>query len=464
MRRTRRPTARRAAHALALATALALGAGACATHAEVDPTVAGFGRYDGAPAADPAEAALSAVRDVDDYWHRTYPEAYGGDFPELTGGFHPYGPDTEMPPCGQPPPAYADIEDNAFYCPSNDLIAWDEAQLIPWVNENFGAFTIGIVFAHEYAHAVQVRVGAEGRTIDLELQADCFAGAWTRDVVDGHSSLFSIDEAGLDRSVAGLIAISDQPGTPADDPLAHGSGFDRIGAFLDGYDGGPGTCAAYQGTQRRTVEVPFQTDTEVANSGNLPLEGDGGLLTVIGDDLNAFYDVLFGELGRTFAPVSDLRVVDPASDSVSCGGDQLSGDELSYAALYCEDENVVVIDGAGLVTALDEIGDFAVAAEVARLWAQAAQAQLGLGEGKEQSLQADCLTGVWVLWTYPDGSGPRSRSLRLSAGDLDEGIMGFLAYGQDIVDEAGTVFERTEALRAGFVEGRDACEGYAPLG
>ena len=468
MRRTRRPTPRRAGRAgraLALATALllAVSAGACATHAEVDPTLAGFASYDGGPAADPAEAAQSAVEDVDAYWHRTYPDTYGSDFPDLTGGFHPYGPDTEMPPCGQPPPAYADIADNAFYCPTNDLIAWDEAELIPWVNENFGAFTIGIVFAHEYAHAVQVRVGAEGRTIDLELQADCFAGAWTRDVVDGHSALFSIDEAGLDRSVAGLIAISDMPGTPADDPLAHGSGFDRIGAFLDGYDGGPGTCADYQGTQRRTVEVPFTPGTEQANSGNLPLEGDGGLLAVIGDDLNAFYDVLFGELGRTFAPVADLAVVDPASDSVSCGGERLSGDELSYAALYCADENVVVLDGSGLVPALYEIGDFAVAAEIARLWAQAAQAQLGLGEGKEQSLQADCLTGVWVLWTFPDTRGPRSGSLVLSPGDLDEGIMGFLAYGQDIVDQAGTVFERTEALRTGFVEGRDACEAYAPL-
>ena len=368
-----------------------------------------------------------------------------------------------MPPCGQPPPAYADIADNAFYCPTNDLIAWDEAELIPWVNENFGAFTIGIVFAHEYAHAVQVRVGAEGRTIDLELQADCFAGAWTRDVVDGHSALFSIDEAGLDRSVAGLIAISDMPGTAADDPLAHGSGFDRIGAFLDGYDGGPAPAP----TTRAPSAAPSRcrsTDTEQANNGNLPLEGDRGLLAAIDDDLNAFYDVLFGELGRTFAPVADLAVVDPASDSVTCGGESLSGDELSYAALYCEDENVVVVDGSGLVPALYEIGDFAVAAEIARLWAQAAQAQLGLGDGKEQSLQADCLTGVWVLWTFPDARGPRSPSLVLSPGDLDEGIMGFLAYGQDIVDQAGTVFERTDALRTGFVEGRDACEAYAPLG
>ena len=38
-------------------------------------------------------------------------------------------------------------------------------------------------------------------------------------------------------------------------------------------------------------------------------------------------------------------VVDPDRDEVTCGGDQLSGAELEYAALYCEDENIVVIDG-----------------------------------------------------------------------------------------------------------------------
>jgi predicted metalloprotease len=462
--------ARRRAQLAAVAALVAgIATTSCATHADPGPLAAGLGSFDGEPAADPPAAALAAVADVEAYWERTYPETYGGEFPDLAGGYHPYGPGTEVPPCGEPPPAYADIADNAFYCPTDDLIAWDEAQLIPWVNENFGAFTIGIVFAHEFAHAVQARVGATGRTIDLELQADCFAGAWTADTQAGNSARFTIDEAGLDRSVAGMVAISDLPGTEEDDPLAHGSGFDRIGAFLDGYDGGPATCAAYQGTERRTVEMPFEEGEEAASSGNMPLGDDPatgrpGLLTLAETDLNEFYGALFGEIGGTFRPVDDLLVVDPATDALSCGGEQLEGDDLSYAAVYCEDENVVVIDGAGLVPTLYEIGDFAVAAEIARLWAQAAQSQLGIGEGREQSLQADCLTGVWVLWTFPDGIEPESDYLLLSAGDLDEGIMGFLAYGQDIVDEAGTVFERTEALRTGFVDGREACAAYAPLG
>ena len=459
---------------MGLVAALALALSACATEAATNPlTGARLGTVQGGPepAADPAAVAEAAVADVNDYWRRTYPETYGSEFEELRGGFHPYGPDTEMPPCEPNQPTYAEIADNAFYCPTNDLIAWDAAQLIPWVNENFGAFTIGIVMAHEFAHAVQARAGVSPaigmRTVDIELQADCFAGAWTSDVVAGNSEVFSIDEAGLDASVAGLVAISDVPGTVEEDPLAHGSGFDRIGSFLDGYEGGPDTCADYAGTQRLTVEIPF-AGNDAETGGNMVL-GDGadapdgaGLLTRVERDLNGYFDLLFDELGTDFRPVEGLRVVDPDEDEVTCGGGELSGDALRYAALFCEDENIVVIDGPGLVLDLYEIGDFAVAAEIARLWAQAAQDQLGVGEGKGESLQADCLVGVWALSNFArDGFEPDN--LVMSAGDLDEGIMGFLAYGVP-AEGAPTVFERTDALRTGFVEGYPGCEEYAPLG
>jgi predicted metalloprotease len=435
---------------LAGALALALVAG-CASEADFDPLLAGGGGVVAGPAAadDPAAVAQAAVADVDRYWRRTYPETYGADFQPLQGGFHASRPETPPPACGATPLGYADIEDNALYCPQSDYIAWDEVELIPWINENFGAFTIGIVFAHEFAHAVQARTGTQGRTVDLELQADCFAGAWARDAVDGGSTAFEVDARDLDDSVAGLT---------------HGSGFDRIGSFLEGYEQGPATCAAYDGQRRATVEIPFESDEQVTG-GNMPLYLPGdepGLLASVETDLNDFYALLFESLGHTFGPVEDLLVVDPSSDEVECGGQELSGEDLSYAALYCEDEDVVVIDGAGLVPDLYTIGDFAVAAEIARLWAQAAQSQLGMEQGPGESLQADCLTGVWAFSSFeredfvPD-------NLVMSAGDLDEGIMGFLAYGVP-AEGAPTAFERTDALRTGFVGGYRDCEEYAPLG
>ena len=220
---------------------------------------------------------------------------------------------------------------------------------MPQLNEDFGAFTVAIVIAHEYGHAVQARFGTPDRTVDLELQADCFAGAWTQRVADGSAEGFDAGDVDLDKTVAGMISIRDLPSTDPNDPMAHGSGFDRVGAFQDGYENGAEKCAEYAdpGVDRRTAEIPFR-DQDYETEGNLPLEDDWdgqgslGLYSLVEQDLNEFYGWYLDQLGTTWTPVDDLVVVDPTTDEVTCGGDELSGTELEYAALYCEDENIVV--------------------------------------------------------------------------------------------------------------------------
>lgn len=474
---------RTARRALAIALSAPLLVVACAT--EGDPDVLGpRGEHPAAtgpprgeaqgPPDDPRALALAAVADVEGYWVETYPEIYGDAF-EALGGYHPYGPDTPVPPCGDPPPTYEQIAENAFYCPPDDLIAWDEDALVPRLADQFGAFTVGIVMAHEFAHAVQSRAGVTGRTIDLELQADCFSGAWTAHVADGGSRVFAVDDEVLDASVAGMIAISDAPGTAEDDPLAHGSGFDRIGAFQEGFDGGARWCAAAVDTPRETVEFGFTGSAAGAGApGDMPLGDAGpdapGLISVIEADLNEFFAWLFDDVGDAWQPVERIVLADPAVDEVTCGGDELAGGELRRVARYCAEENLVLLDGAGLVPDLYEIGDFAVASKIAGLWARSAQAQLGVGgdgvggDGAAD-LQADCLTGAWAASTFPDRPDVTpGTDLQISAGDLDESIMGFLTYRDDTPAGGATVFERTDALRTGVLDGHRACEEFAPLG
>ncbi|HZA75330.1 MAG TPA: neutral zinc metallopeptidase [Acidimicrobiales bacterium] len=500
VQRSQRSWSWRRVLALAL-PALALPTAGCVQEADENPLASGGPVGDraerddldsggsGTPVSPNDLDALvaAAIDDVEAYWTETYPEVYDGPFEPLAGGYHPYGPTTEMPTCGPVPVTYEEIAGNAFYCPSEDLIAWDQATLIPEINETFGGFTVGIVFAHEFAHAIQARAGVTGpRTIDLELQADCYAGAWTAHVADGGSDTFEVTDRELDSSVAGMVAIRDVPGTDPGDPSAHGSGFDRITAFQEGYESGPQHCADYEDSPRQTVQIPFtDADLTSANPGNLQPEDFGpgcpadlderiisgrfesgeaddcGLASRLEADLNVNYTSLLEELGEEWTPIEDLVLVDPAGDEVMCGGDTLSGDGLRNAALYCEDENIVVIDGAGLTPELYGIGDFAFGAEVARLWAIAAQAQLGLeGEGVDDSLQADCLTGVYTRSIIPDPATdePDSQILRISPGDLDEGIQGFIAYGDALLGETGTAFERTDALRTGVVDGLEGCE------
>ena len=402
-----------------------------------------------------------SIDDVEKFWTETYPQLYGEQFDPVQG-YYGYGPNTEMPPCGNPRPSYEEIADNAFYCPESDIIAADEDRLIPFLAENFHPFTIGIVFAHEYGHAIQARAGAfSDRSVVTEMQADCFAGAWTAWVADGNSDNFSVREDQLDFSVAGMITISDVPGTSPDDLAAHGSGFDRIGSFQDGFDKGAARCAEYDSDPNLPiVEIEFSLD-DAQTGGNLPSED---LLPRLEDNLDLFYETLFSDrLEGDWQSIDQVAVVDPDTDEIQCGAETLSGRDLEYASYFCADENIVVIDGANLIPLLEEIGDFAVASEIARLYAVDAQLQLGIEVRDETtSLQADCLTGVWASASFPDENGDTQLGelgrLTLSAGDLDEGIQGFITYGGDRTDETGTVFERVQALRAGFLDGVDACD------
>jgi predicted metalloprotease len=435
------------------------------------------------------DLVTAALEDVQTFWRDTYPQIYGGPYEEISGGFYPYGPDTEMPPCGPDPISYEEIANNAFYCPSDDLVAWDAAQLIPDLANRFGNFTVGIVFAHEFGHAIQARAGEmNSPTIIMEMQADCFAGAWVRWIAEGNSDSFAVTESELDSSVAGMTDIRDLPGTGADDPLAHGLAFDRVGSFGDGYENGAARCAEYPTDQDLPiVEIPFSED-EAATGGNLHLDDNGpddpGLLSLSVSNLNIFYDLLFEQAGLgTWQPVEDLEIIESDSD-ITCDGQDLSGGDYGLASGYCEDENVAVL-GRELTDDLNgELGDFAVAAEIARLWARAAQLQLDVDVDQvpASSLQADCLTGVWASASFPipqdDGTTTTQLyeeadetqrqdpgvSLQLSAGDLDEAIQGFLTFGNQLQEQTGTVFERSSALRDGFVDGVESCSSFAPLG
>jgi hypothetical protein len=101
---------------------------------------------------------------------------------------------------------------------------------------------------------------------------------------------------------------------------------------------------------------------------------------------------------------------------------------------------------------------------MAQLWALSAQAQLGTVDRDRADLQADCLTGVWAASTFPNVEDVTPGSdLQISAGDLDEGIIGFLFYGKSLGRTSRTAFERTEALRTGVFGGYVGCKDYGPL-
>jgi predicted metalloprotease len=134
---------------------------------------------------------------------------------------------------------------NAFYCRVDESIflplGFMEV-IVRAIGDTGVAFTI----AHEYGHRVQDLLGIldaadRGRFSgkNLELQADCLAGAWATSVY--RRGL--LEEGDLEEAARFTSKIADAPGTVADDPRAHGSAQERLSAFDKGYrSGDAGTC------------------------------------------------------------------------------------------------------------------------------------------------------------------------------------------------------------------------------
>jgi predicted metalloprotease len=433
---------------------------------EIDEPIAPDTGLDGENAPTSDQVVEAALTDVDAFWSRSYEDVYGDVYEPISGGFWAYGPDSEQPPCGDPPPDYSDIAQNAFFCPSADLIAWDNVNLVPGLYEEFGGFTLGIVFAHEFGHAIQFRAGTRGPTVMTELQADCFAGAWTADVEAGNSDYFELTLADLDKAVAGFLELRDGVGTAAEDPAAHGTGFDRIGAFVEGYEQGVERCAGYPDLfasgELVVVEVPFIDQEDFDRGGNMPLDELGPALL---EDLENFWTLLFEEQGQTWTPVTDVIGVDPEVDDVECGGETYSGDALLNASFYCIDSDTIYLDDVNLIPALNEIGDYAVATEIARQYAYAAQVRMGNTDNTlGTNLQADCLAGLYAASGFSGNREGLGQTLFLSPGDLDEAVIAFLLNSDSSEDveagnvSVGTAFQRFDAYRSGFLEGTAACD------
>ena len=438
-----------------------------------DPIAPGTG-LDGEDAPSSDEVVQAALIDVDAFWDREYEDLYGDPYQTIEGGYWPYGPDSEQPPCGDPAPDYGDIAENAFYCPGADLVAWDNVNLVPGMYEEFGGFTLGIVFAHEFGHAIQTRATVEGDTIMTELQADCFAGAWTSDVAEGNSEFFKLELDDLDKAIAGFLDLRDTVGTAAEDPQAHGTGFDRIGAFTDGFESGLEQCAAYpdlyDAGELVITESEFTDQEDFERGGNMDISTVEAQETIL-SDLQNFWEVVFGELGQTWEPVDGINAFDPASETVTCGEDTYEGDILENASFYCVPDDSVYID-ANLVGALNEVGDYAVVTELARQFAYAAQVKLGnLDNSLAANLQADCYAGVYAFSGFSNNRADLGGTLILSPGDLDEAVIAFLLTSDSSADveneesvSVGTAFQRFDAYRTGFLNGIATCDEIAASG
>jgi len=156
-----------------------------------------------------------------------------------------------------------------FYCPSDEAIYLDTA-FFATLRDDFGASAGPLaqmyVLAHEWGHHISNLTGALGQagggtgaasgSVRLELQADCFAGAWvgeastvpdengtpylepiTREqIADAMNAAASVGDDYIQRSAGQRV-------NP--DGFTHGSSEQRQRWFTTGYEGGPGGCDTF---------------------------------------------------------------------------------------------------------------------------------------------------------------------------------------------------------------------------
>jgi predicted metalloprotease len=402
--------------------------------------------------------ARNALADLDAFWASSYPEFYGDEYVPLKGGYFSVDseaidedayPETGIG-CAGSPTSPDSVAGNAFYDPACDLIAYDRDLLEELAGE-YGRFLVPVVMAHEFGHAMQGRFGFAGRGIQDETQADCLAGAWTGWVAAGEAAHVSIRTPELDDVVRGFLLLRDDVGSDPDDTQAHGSYFDRVSAFYEGFEGGIGPCRDDFGADRLFTAAAFANDREYASEGNAAFDL---IVEWIGITLPEFWSEVFpSAFGTEFDPPSVEGFQRTAPD---CGG--LEDRDLGY----CPSDATVYIDETDLATpAYEEIGDFALATAMALPYTLAVRDQAGLSiDDGAATRSAVCLTGWYEAQWYKDAFADVIDG-SISPGDIDEAVQFLLTYGVDNqvfpnLDASG--FELVGAFRTGFLEGGDACE------
>jgi predicted metalloprotease len=304
--------------------------------------------------------------------------------------------------------------------------------------------------AHEFGHAMQGRFGfaESGRSIQDETQADCLAGAWTRWVADGNATHTTVRVPELDDVVRGFLLLRDEVGSDPDDTSAHGSYFDRVSAYYDGFDKGVGSCRDDFGEDRLFTAAAFTSDDDYQSGGNAPPED---IVEWVETTLDQFWtEVSPVAWGNEFS-APEIEGYDASAPD--CEG--LEDRDLGY----CASDSTVYIDETELAQpAYEEIGDFALATAITLPYTLAVRDQAGLStDDGAATRSAVCLTGWYEAQWFNNAFEDIAV---ISPGDIDEAVQFLLTYGVNNevfpnLDASG--FELVGAFRAGFLGGGEAC-------
>ncbi len=218
------------------------------------------GRYDNCETGedannDPDCARVLVENSLRDYWEQALPDQAGEQLQPATLQTFSGSVDTG---CGQ-----ATSQVGPFYCPPDQGIYLDttffEDVLERQLGGPSGDFVEYYVIGHEYGHHIQNLLGTMGRVktqqgprsdaVRLELQADCYAGMWTRAATSteddtGEPIITELSDQDISDAIAAASAVGDDriqektQGQVTEESWTHGSAESRAKWFQTGYQSG----------------------------------------------------------------------------------------------------------------------------------------------------------------------------------------------------------------------------------
>jgi uncharacterized protein len=204
---------------------------------------------DGTCSSDLEQVVCGATVDVQTYWQAALPEFFGTAYQETQTVFFTGSVGTG---CGN-----ATSQTGPFYCPLDNLVYIDLEFMQQLEQQLIGAPTDlaeQYIVAHEYGHHVQNVLGTNAQvqqaqqndpsranqySVALELQADCFAGAWVADIAarDQLDAANEIGEAVNAAEGVGDDRIQEKmQGRIDPESWTHGSSEQRQQWFMRGFD------------------------------------------------------------------------------------------------------------------------------------------------------------------------------------------------------------------------------------
>ncbi|HEY3633331.1 MAG TPA: hypothetical protein VGL21_20700 [Jatrophihabitantaceae bacterium] len=416
----------------------------------------------------------NALTDVLAFWGKVYPSISGGKpLPPLRGklysvdGAHPSA-QAKQNGCLSKQGGLDAIVDNAFYCEVDDSIAWDRnpQHLVPALGSKYGPLLVAMVFAHEFGHAVQARLGLFDQNVPLivhESQADCASGAFTATVMQNQDPHVRASAEDLDRALVGYLNVRDD--TPASEQdISHGDGFDRIGAVADGFEHGVTECYKSDWAERQFTERPYAPGEEQqSNGGNEPLSDvvsdKGGLQP----DLNKFWTTQFKTINKPWTDVKYTQAdhpkcgADPSSEFGYCPDDNTVYFSNSFAAKAYNSMSKLSIDHstANVSVLENQPGDFALGTLFVYGWAFSVQHQLHPDrslDGAQPLLVSSCFAGAYAKFANV-APGTTGHTLTLSPPDMDEAtsaVLSLVGTDQAFGARGTTGLSRVQAFVKGY--------------